>query len=385
MIPREFIGKLSPAYRSSLIVAGFLLLLLTVHQNALAKGQESITIGWKTQANQPVCLAMSATGRFFGTVDKDGTVRFYNWNGRQLWKQRVEGATDLLIARNGQSVLVYSRLNPMRQVVYFFRSDGRRLWRHEVEGSVWSGSVSPDGDYAAVTSGERYIYVYKPDPRRPKFRRWRLDGIGYQAMFSADSERVVVGTSQEPALVCYDINGRFQWRCRHDTDRQYELCASADGRRILGILPATQHDPGLEFCLWDSGGKRLWKRSLDSFDARALISPRSQYVAISYASFLSHEGSGIIERKVAVYGCDGRLLWEKGGLFFNPYLVALSPKGSSVIVSDGERSLYIMDKRGKPLSKLILRGLVRKTISSEDGRRILLYCGDGWLYLMRVG
>jgi len=385
MISKGSFGKLA-AFRGSLVSAGSLfLILLATSRYTLAKDQDSITIGWKTPANMPVCLAMSAGGRFFGTVDKDGTIRFYSRNGRQLWKQRVEGATDVLIARNGESLLVYSKLNPMRQAVYFFRSDGRRLWRHEVDGSVWSGSVSPDGAYAAVTSGERYIYVYKPDPRHPRYRRWRLDGIGYRVIFSADSQRVMVGTSQESALVCYDVNGRFQWRCRHSTDRQYELCASSDGRRILGVLPATQHDPGLEFCLWDSGGKRLWERSLDSFDARALISPRSQYVAISYGSFLSHEGSGIIERKVAVYRCDGQLLWEKGGLFFSPYLIAISPKGSSVIVSDGERSLYNMDKRGKPLSKLILPGRLRKAISSEDGRRILLYCGDGWLYLLRVG
>ncbi|HUV05954.1 MAG TPA: WD40 repeat domain-containing protein [Armatimonadota bacterium] len=387
MISGGSLRKLAGAIRDSLASAGSLLLilLLAASQSAHAGDRESITIKWKTPASQPVCLAMSAAGRFFGTVAKDGTVRLYGRNGSQLWEQRVEGATDVLIARNAQSVLVYSKLNPMQRAVYFFRNDGQRLWRHEVEGSVWSASVSPDGNYAAVTSGEGRIYVYKPDPRRPTYRRWRLDGIGYRVVFSADSRRVIVGTSQESALVCYDIRGRFQWRCRHDTDRQYELCASADGRRILGVLPATQHDPGIEFCLWDSGGKRLWKRSLDSFDARALISPKSQYVAISYASFLSHEGSGIIEQKVAVYRCDGQLLWDKGGLFFSPYLVALSPKGSSVIVSDGDRSLYNIDKHGKLLSKLTLRGTLRKTISSEDGRRILAYCGDGWLYLMQVG
>jgi len=387
MISRALFRKLAAALLVSLASAGPLVFILAFATSQIAhcRDQESISVRWKSPVNQPVCLAMSTGGKFCASVDKDGTVRFYNQLGHLLWKQHVEGATDVLVARNGQSILVYSKLNPVFQDVYFFRKDGRKLWKHRVEGSVWAGAVSSDGTLAAVTTGERYVYRYKPDPSRPKYRRWRLDGIGYQVTFTPDNQRIVAGTWQEPALVCYDIEGKFQWRSRHDTDRQYELRTSGDGRRVLGVLPGTQHDPGIEMCFWDSGGKLLWKRSLDGFDSYALVSPQSRYVAISYANFLSGEGSDIIERKVAVYKSDGRLLWEKGGLFFGPRLVALSPTGSSVIVSDGERSLYNIDERGKILSKLTLGGTIRKTVSSEDGHRILLYCGDGWLYMMHVG
>lgn len=380
MISRARARKLAFALLTLLILTGSALLT-----PAFAADRELITIAWKRPVNQPVCLAMSSGGKNFGIVDKDGTVRLYDEDGHLLWKKQVEGATDVLVARNAQSVLVYSKLNPVYQDVYFFRKDGRRLWKHRVEGSVWCGAVSFDGMRAAVTTGERYVYVYRLDPRRPTYRRWRLEGIGYRTTFIPDNKRMVVGTWQESALACYSLGGEFHWRNDHDDSRQYELHASADARTILGLLPATQRDPGFELCLWDSGGKLLWQHSLDGFDARALVSPESQYVAISYADFLSKEGSGIIERKVAVYKADGDLLWEKGGLFFGPRLIALSPKGSSVIVSDGERSLYNIDKRGRILSKLSLEGTVRKTVSSEDGCRILLYCGDGWLYLVRVG
>ncbi|MGB9589104.1 MAG: hypothetical protein ACPL7O_13070, partial [Armatimonadota bacterium] len=94
--------------------------------------------------------------------------------------------------------------------------------------------------------------------------------------------------------------------------------------------------------------------------------------------------SQVVERRVAVYSTVGRLLWEKGGLFFAPHLVALSPKGSSVIVSDGEKSLYNIDNRGKLLSKYTLPATLRETVASEDGRAILIYCGNGWLYLVRA-
>ena len=364
----------------SLIAVG---LLSAFH--AAADTKEVITIAWKAPVNEPICLAMSAGGKHSGVVDKKGGVRLYDQTGHLIWSQAVQGATDVLIARNGQSILVYSKLNPVFQDVYFFRRDGLRLWKHRVDGCVWSGAVSADGLHAAVTTGEKYVYVYAPDPNRPRYNRWRLEGIGYCTIFTPDNQRVVVGTWQDSALACYDLKGAFQWRCRHAEDRQYDLRVSADSRGIVGVIPATIHDPKAELTYWDSGGKLLWQQPVKGFEAHALISPQSQYVAMSYANFLSDKGDGIIERRVAVYRSNGRLLWEKGGLFFEPRLIALSPTGSTVIVSDGERSLYNIDQRGKILSKLTLPGTIRKALSSDDGRRILLYCGDGYLYLMHVG
>lgn len=368
--------------RSMLIILALAVSLVT--DTALARDAQSISIAWKRAANQPICLAMSPEADHYATVDRDSTVRYYDRSGRLLWRQEVPNATDVLIAKNGQTVLVYAKLNPAEQEVRFFRSDGRQFWKHKVEGEVWSGDISQDGTRAAITSGEGYVYIYRPDPKRPTYRRWRLDGTGYCVRFDGASERVIVATKRQSGLACYDANGRFQWRYRQDDDEQYQIRTSADGRRILGLLSGTQQEPGVEFCLWDSGGKRLWKRALDGFDARALISPDSRYMAVSYASSLSDAGGGIVERKVAVYSSTGQVLWDKGGLFFGPHLVALSPQGSSVIASDGEKCLYTIDKRGKLVSKLTMPGTIRRTLSSDDGRRILVYCGDGWLYLLRV-
>lgn len=368
--------------RLVVILTIYAIILYAVPQ-VFANGK-SIKVQWKRPTNPPICLTMSTGGRYFGVVDKNGEVRFYDRRGHLIWAKRIEGATDVMIAKNGQSLLVYSRLNPVYKHVYFFRHDGSLLWKHRVEGSVWSGDVSPDGTHAAVTTGERFIYLYTPDPKYPKYRRWRLNGIGYCVTFTPDGERVIVGNWQDSELACYDIQGEFQWRSEYGNDNQYQIQISGDGNRILGLLSATNHDPGLEVRLWESGGNLLWKRSLDGFDACAYISPQSRYVAISYANYLPKEGSDIIERKVAVYKFNGQLLWEKGGLFFGPRLIALSPGGTSVLVSDGDKCIYNIDERGKILSKLTLGGKIRNAISSDSGHSILVYCGDGWLYLMSI-
>ena len=350
-----------------------------------AADRENMSVRWKRPVDQPQSLTISAGGLFYGGVGKDGTVWLFDGDGELLWKKQIEGATDVLIARNGQTSLVYSRLNPVHLHVYFFRKDGRLLWQHEIEGSAWSGAVSPDGEYAAVTTGGKYVYLYTPDPDKPRYRRWRLKGIGHCLAFTPDSKKLVVGTWQESTTACYDLDGNLEWMDPQDSDRQYELQISADGRRILGLRPSMQHSPLAELCLWDSQGKRLWRRDVEGFDVLARVSPRSQYVAVSYAKVLSHKTSEAVERRVAVYDSKGELLWGKGGLFFGPRLVALSPTGSSVIVSDGSRSLYNIGKRGRILSKHTLGGTIRRAVASEDGRRILLYCADGQLYLVDVG
>lgn len=371
---------------ASLLVAGplFLFTPQAPHSQASADSTESINIQWKRAIAEPICLTMTQDGKFFGSVDKSGNVQFFDAKGSLLWKKQVEGATDILIARNGQSVLVYSKLNPVYEDVYFFRNNGTRLWKQHVEGPIWAGAVSTDGSYAAVTTGKQFIYVYSPDPKHPKYRRWRLDGIGHIATFTPDNEHVIIGTWQNSGLVCYGRGGELKWHTRNSTDRQYDLRISADGKTILGMIPGRFLSPHIELRLWNSDGKSIWMQTLDGYDGHCLVSPTSQYIALSYADIISHKSSEIIERKVAVYKTDGELLWEKGGLFFGPRLVALSPKGSSVIVWDGAKSLYNIDRSGRILSKLILGGKVRKALPTEDGRKVIIYCGDGWMYLLNV-
>jgi hypothetical protein len=381
-------GKLVTACSISRVLAVFLICLvpLWIPRPTYAIDPEPINVKWQNPVKQPLSLSMSAGGQYCGIVEKGGIVRIYGPKGKLQWKQQVKGATDVMVARNGQSVLVYSRLNPIYQEVNFFRMNGSLLWTCRVKGCVWSGAVSADGVHAAVTTGERYVYLYEADPHRPSYRRWRLQGIGYSLLFTPDNKRVVVGTYQKPMLACYDLTGEMLWSSKCDSERQFELRVSADSKSIVGVIPATRYNPGAEIRFWSSGGHLVWRQPLQGFDAHALVSPQSQYVAVSYANTIpSRKGGEIVERKVAVYKANGGLLWDKGGLFFGPHLVALSPTGSSVIVSDGEHSVFNIDQRGRILSKMNMNGSIRTAVSTEDGRRILLYCGDDWLYLMGVG
>jgi hypothetical protein len=328
---------------------------------------------------------MTQDGKFIGSVDGSGTVRFLDAKGSLLWQKKVEGATDMLVARNGESVLVYSKLNPIHTEVSFFRANGLQLWHHKVEGPIWAAAVSADGDHVAVTTGKKYVYAYSPDPRRPKYHRWRIDGIGRCLAFTPDSESIIIGTWQKSGISSYTLAGALKWSSPHAVERQYDLKVSLDGKMVMELIPGRPLSPRIELGLWTSEGKLLWRHALDGYEGRALISPASQFIALSYSYVISHRSTEIVERKVAVYRADGSLAWQKGGLFLGLNLVALSPKGSSVIVWDGEKTLYEIDSTGRVRSKLMLPGMVRQAVSTDDGRRILLYCSNGIMCLLDVG
>lgn len=357
--------------------------LLWTPDYAMAK--EAIRTLWHVPTKGPASLTIANGARYFGTVDKSSEVRLYAQNGRIIWKTIVPGATDMLIAKNGKSVIVYSERNPGNQYICFYSGSGRRLWRHKVDGSVWAGAVSPDGNYAAITTAKGYVYLYSPEPGKYRYRRWRMDGIVNSAEFTPDAKKLIMGTFQKSMLAAYDINGRFLWRSKLNSENKYNVQVSSDGRTILTTLSFDNHNSNSEIALWNTGGSLLWRRYIDGFDANSLVSSQSKFVAVSYKRLISPNDSDMTERKVAVFDAGGRLRWEKGGLFFGPLLVALPPDGESVIVTDSEKSLYQIDKRGRILSRLTLRGTIRSMRTSDDGSRILIYCGDGWLYLFAAG
>ena len=72
-------------------------------------------------------------------------------------------------------------------------------------------------------------------------------------------------------------------------------------------------------------------------------------------------------------------------MLFPPNLVALSPDGSRLIVSDGKHTLYALRHDGHILRRYPLPGSLRQTTVSADGRVLLVYTGNGTLSLFGLG
>ena len=68
----------------------------------------------------------------------------------------------------------------------------------------------------------------------------------------------------------------------------------------------------------------------------------------------------------------------------SPNLVAISPDGNTVTVTDGQRALYNFDADGRiSAAKMDMDALIDKTVTSDDGKYVLVYTYDGKLTLVQ--
>lgn len=349
----------------------------------IAIAEHDIKILWRVPTKPTVSINVARGGQFFGTIDKSGEVRLYNNKGSIVWKAALAGATNMLIAKNGRSVLVYAERDPKHQYVYFYNSSGKKLWRHKVKGSVWAGAVSHDGNYAAITTAKGYVYLYSPDPKKYRFLRWHIGGVGTSIDFSPDGSKLIIGTWKKSLLLSYSIKGKLLWKKQLGKESIYTVKTSSDGKTILTMLPASKNNHTIEIALWATDGSLLWRNYVKGFNAKSLVSSHSKFVALGYQRWVVPKKS-IAERRLAVYNSKGSLSWEKGGLFFSPHLASLPSYGNDVVVTDGVKSICKINSKGKILSRISLRGTIRTLEASDDGSKILIYCGDGWLYLLKV-
>lgn len=362
-----------------------LILAIIIAAIAGAHAQNSAIIEkWKVRSSPPTCIATSPEEEYTGCIGEDHLLRYMNQYGEILFTKESGHATDLIISENGECMITFAKFDPDEKAVLFLRANGQRIWQHEVQGQIIESAVSQDGKYAAIATDSSQIYIYTLHPRKPKYRRWNLENPAERITFIPGQEKIVVGTTGDPELICYNLRGGQIWSRKIITEHQYDLTASRDGKMILGVFAGSLKTQMISINMYTKTGLPLWRQTIKGYDACALISPDGKQVGISYATTIQSKKTEMLERRVAVYSTTGELLWEKGGLFFAPRLVAHSPAQSAVIVTDCENSLYSMDKTGKITSKITLGGNIGLIYASPHSGSIILYSRDGYLHAYTV-
>ena len=160
---------------------------------------------------------------------------------------------------------------------------------------------------------------------------------------------------------------------------------------MLGLSYANARQSDGTLYLWrcDGDGTPLWSHALgvNTFFPRALISQDGQTVAVTYVRMIAQGSRTVAERSLMMINGGGQVLWEKGGLWLSPTLVAMASDGQRVTVSDGAKMLYNLNASGRVTSTYPFKGTaaIRQTMSSPDGRFVLVYTSDGWLHLLQIG
>lgn len=367
----RFVGILS----ASLAVASVLLSSPTTAQIATQRP----LILWSHAVKRPISMAVSPNSRFVAVIDRSKTLTYYDAAGKPLWTQDAGDATAVTIAGNGKMLLTYTPLSPLQRRIHFITSDGKARSSRMVYGAVWSAAMSNDGTMAVVGTGTRRLYVFKLGSRS-SYRRRTLPGIPCSLAFTPDDKALVVGMWQQSGVGIFELNGRPRWWSKGFPDLQYTAEMSRGGACILGHGQPNRPQPMDVLALWKINSLKLWQKRLSYGDIQAAISGKGDVVGVSYSQHISHGKQDMSEQRLALFDSKGTKVWsrEKGGLFLKPRLMMMLSGG---LLVSSENALYILDLQGKTLWKQKLPAEVKQFAPAPDAGRVLMYCGDGRLYM----
>jgi WD40 repeat protein len=386
---------------------------------------------WSGPTNGFRAASFAPDDSSFAVVGVGGSITLYRKKTDKVWKsvwnQAVAGATNALPSPGGKVVLAYAAMDPTRQSVTFIQEvdaypvplpKGKgvkretspnakgagvcevSLCRFILDGSVWDAALSADGHSAAIVTGGHSLYLFHLDGT-PTYRRVTIRGTGDSIAISQDGSFLASGTWDASGVSCYARDGSLLWRYPDDVDpsgsivnRLFEAQIAKDSPYVLGLSYANVDQGNATVYLWrKSSASPRWIYALgpNDSDPQAMIAANGSYVAVAYVHRLMHGNKSAQEHLLVLldrYGTAGfgHEVWPtpRGGLLMSPTLVAISPDGNTITVTDGQRKIYTYDSDGRISAPAkTMTALIHQTIASNDGRYVLVYTGDGQLTLVR--
>lgn len=345
-----------------------------------------------------------SVGVVFNALGTPGKAKLGLWRWadrpvKPLWARASPLASQVAVGPGGRTLMTWAKLDPTQKEVFVRRGlDGVQTLAPALDGAVWDAQVSPDGQYAAVSTGGHSLYLLSLGDH-PKLHRWTLRGLGNSLAFAPHSDSLTAATWDSSGVSCYSTNGAALWEYPAQPSaapvapsRLFEAQAAQGGSSTLGVSYSNvrRSDAGLYLWRGVSGGVPCWQYALgaDAYQPKAAVTADGRYVAVGYLRIITRGEQSVPERRLAFLDThDDKPLWEQGNLLFAPQLVALSPDGTRITVWDGQRSLYNLNAQGRVTSSYTLRdgGLIRQISATPDGRFVLVYTGSGQLSLFQIG
>lgn len=365
---------------------------------------------WTTPAPGLRAFGISPDGHYVGVINnvapgsllqKTSLWRWSDRPGTPLWTRTERGVSEIEISRDGLYVLTWSKMNLTQRMLKMRRgADGICLLPLTIDGAVWDVRLADDGRNAAISSGAHSLYIVSLDDR-PILHKWlgSLLGSGNSLAFSPNGNTLVVATWDETSISRYTTRGSVLWQFPvRDQARQslagriFDIQTTRNGKSILGVSYTNVRRGDIHLYIWPSlgNGSPSWNYSLgsDAYHPRVFLSANGRYAAAGYIRVISRGELTVPERRLALLDTQkDKIIWEEGNLLFSPELVAFSPNGERITVSDGQHTLYNLNSQGRVTATYLLRGLgsIKQITATPDGRYILIYTSDGSLSLLQAG
>lgn len=237
------------------------------------------------------------------------------------------------------------------------------FWSYEIGGDVPSVSVSPDGSYIAVGSGDKFVYLFNKDGKLLWSYDTGLDVISVS--ISSDGNYTAVGNFKMEYFRFYDSYVKFL----------------------------------------DSEGKLLWNYELASWVRDVSVSSDGAYIAVGegmkYYGWGGRKFGGRGGKNgIDFIGLDGKLLWsyetssetkekEGGNVINEDYInaVSVSSNGSYIVAGSREpdKKVYFFNRKGWLLWSYETRFSVGDAAISSDGSYIVVSVRNAIYFFNREG
>jgi WD40 repeat protein len=365
----------------------FFLFSFPAHGQQSPQSLPGISLVWSHNVGGLRSFSLSQHARRLALMTDEGKLALWTaQEGIPVWATGKQTNSEVAVSDGVGYVLSYDDRALLKEEVVLRRADtGAVVWKRTFGSAVWSAAFSQDGNLLALGTGDDNLSLINL-VQSEDLTTIPIIGTPVSVVFDPSSTKVYVGHWDRSGVSCFSISGKNLWNASGEMDRTYRIAQV--GPRFITYIGSSNRR-GLSpvaYVVRTENGTLLWAYSFgdDNQDATASTNDIAAITAISYAAPHLLSSGSVTEQRLCVIDRSGQVQWQKGGLFWAPTLICLTPDQDGMVVYDGQRTLYRLDSEGRTVAKAFLSDVLKAWSVSTDDTSLVVYTHDGQLSLLHV-
>lgn len=345
------------------------------------------SLAWTHPTPPLETIALSPQGLIIGLITTDGKMAVgVAADGSTVWSHSAGGASNLILTDGEGYAAACDMLNPLNTRITFYRADnGVQIARQTLDTAIWSVAAAPTGALLAAGTEDKSVTLFHLS-EQISTTRFYTSGIPVSLAFSPTGSCLMLGRWDQSGSEVRDLQGSLKWAQRQANTARVMVVVGGTGEDFAAIASNNRQNAHPVVGLYSRQGQLRWIRDLgpNAEDAHALVLSAAEITVISYTELISRGRELLPQRRIVAISDNGSQMWSWGGPLFTPELISATPDDDGMVVYDGDRSLYRLDKDGRIVAHDRLSGLLVFYAPSADNSKLLLYTQDGQLSLIDV-